>query len=103
MRSMVEGPGRGKDCRQGGRHVLEDEHGRKPEDRDPPNGEPSVPHRIPRWTVTPVVRFAVHFDGEPRRRVVEVEHVATRRVLAAKLQPIRTAAELGPEDYLWKR
>lgn len=58
--------------------------------------KPRVTDAIARGPIAACMGFAIDFDREPRRCTIEIEHIVTSRVLPAKAQSCRVAAQCKP-------
>ena len=60
----------------------------------------SIPPVVALWTIAPVVRFPVHFDGEPGFEAREIEGVGSERKLPTEPEASRPLAKLLPKPPL---
>jgi hypothetical protein len=77
-------------------YIREDLGGRNAEGPDTCLIEPLVAIRVLLRAVSPFVDLTVHLHSQSCRLAVEVEHIRTRRMLAAKLESTGPGSQHAP-------
>ena len=77
-------------------NLMQNQTCRNPRGPNPLRAQPRGTPRIARSRACTVMRNPVNLDRQPRGRAIEINHIDTRRMLAAKLEPARTLAQFGP-------
>jgi hypothetical protein len=85
---MVEGlvgGNAGNNVRDHGRHIIKDGFSGNPKNANTLASKPGIANLILGRLVAAPMRFAIDLDRQLRVRTKEIEHIATRRMLAPKL------------------
>jgi hypothetical protein len=62
---------------------------------DMPRGQPLIAFR----PITPIMSFAIDLNGKPPAGAEEIQHKGAGRMLATKLESVRSRPQRTPEQY----
>ncbi|KQU61819.1 hypothetical protein ASG67_01165 [Sphingomonas sp. Leaf339] len=76
--------------------IREDVHSRNPAYANVLRRKPGITLAIALWSTAPIMGLPIDLDSEMMAHTEEIEDVAARRMLAAKLQACRALAKFLP-------
>jgi hypothetical protein len=77
-------------------HVRKHNRRRNPESRDPLRAQEMRSRSVPIYCIARIMPKTIHLNREPRCRTIEIDHINSCRMLAAKLETARALAKCPP-------